>query len=939
VRSARLVVAVALLAGLALILWRCRGTDSSGPPAIVAPAGGSAGPLASGADPLTKAPRWFGQPGVAGRRIAGLVLDTTGAPLPGATVRMASALTMSGQRPEPVVTTDASGAFDFGPQPASTYLVVADAPKLTGAATEIDLRDSTAKPDELRLVLHPCDASIHGFVRDSAGGVVPGALVRRAERLLATRAGAIADASGEYELCLPAGGASVNVTADGYASLDDRAFVWGRTRRDFELAPGTSVTGTVVRADTKVPVEGAIVELHLRNRAPFVASSGADGSFTIDGVPPGRHELSAYADRLSTTDRIEVIAEVEQPAVDVVCELAATVTIAGTVIDRDSRKPVTGVSVGFWNRASTATGWVQAISQADGSFVADRVFPGVYEPRVRWDEDEGERAPITVGDKDVTGVELEVEALATVSGRVTYRGKPVEGAMVRATESRSFATTDHAGDYTLRNVKAGANQLYAQSDRVGAFTNGPTITVTKGERRTHANLELDLAASVAGVVVDQNDKPLAGAYVRFSMLRGQDYGLATTADDGSFSARGMSGGGEYVFEVRQREGSPPFPPVEGKRHAPITVADGATQLTGVRIRVRVERFTIMGRVTDGAGKPVADATLQARPSEDGPRRYFQLPTATSDASGAFTLRDVPAGTYSVQATTARGSATVSDVAAGSTNVSLKLLEAGGIDGTLEGFDPPPAVVAYPADRSMQRRATVSGTSFKLRNLPPGEYRVVARSGERREMVKVSVEPGAIATVTVSTRPLGPVGVIAGTIRTKATGAPMPRIQCGAVSVAGADSSEPSMAMSDARGEFRLEGVPVGAVHVGCADDSVLAQAQVTVTENQVTHVELTADKRATPDDRTGVAGLTLAAPLDEVMVAAIAPGGPAARAGIVVGDVVLRVQEIEIAGLRIDAAGALSLIENSPPGSQVKLALERADKEITVTLTLAEAPR
>lgn len=937
-RSARLAVAVALVAGLALFVWRCRGADSSGPPAVVAPAGGSAGTLATGTDPLTKAPRWFGQPGVAGRRIAGLVLDGAGAPLPGATVRIASALTMSGQRPEPVVTTDASGAFDFGPQPASTYLVVADAPKLTGAAIELDLRDTTTNPGELRLVLHPCDASIHGVVRDSAGGVIPGALVRRSEGTLATRAGAIADASGAYELCLPAGGGSVNVTADGYASLDDRAFVWGRTRRDFELAPGTSVTGKVVRADTKAPVEAAIVELHRENRAPLVASSGADGRFTIDGVPPGRHELSAYADRLSTTDRIEVVAEVEQPAVDVLCELSATSTISGRVIDRDARTPVAGVTVGFWNRANTATGWVQAVSQADGSFVADRVFPGAYEPRVRWDEEEGDRAPITVADKDVTGVELEVEALATISGRVTHRGHPVEGALVRATESRSFTKTDHAGVYTLRNVHAGPNQIYAQSDRVGAFTNGPTITVTKGEHRTHVNVELDLAGSIAGVVVDQHDKPVAGAYLRFSMLRGRDFGMATTADDGSFSARGLSGGGEYLFEVSQREGAPRFPPLEGKRHAPIAVADGATQITGVRVRVRVERFTITGRVTDAAGTPVPDATLRARPTGDGQRRNAQLPTATSDATGAFTLRELPPGTYTVRVTSAHGSAQAPNVAAGSTNIVLQLLDAGGIDGTLEGFATPPSVFAYSTGQGTRRRATVTATSFQFRNLAPGAYQVVATSDERRVVAKVQVEPAASAPVTLRLPARGPVGVIVGTITDKATRTPLSRVQCGAMSVDHDDSDRSLYAVSNARGEFRIEGVPVGAARVGCADEAMLAEATVTITEHQVTRVELSAHKQAPPPPaRTAYAGLTLESPLDELMVSSVAPGGPAARAGIVVGDVVLRVHGIEIAALG-GAEGVLSMIQSGPPGTQVKLTLERADQEVTVTLSLAEGP-
>ena len=43
---------------------------------------------------------------------------------------------------------------------------------------------------------------------------------------------------------------------------------------------------------------------------------------------------------------------------------------------------------------------------------------------------------------------------------------------------------NNAGQFTLHNVPPGTHKLYAESTRIGAFTNRPEVTVVKGEVRT-----------------------------------------------------------------------------------------------------------------------------------------------------------------------------------------------------------------------------------------------------------------------------------------------------------------------------------------------------------------------------------------------------------------------------------------------------------------------
>jgi hypothetical protein len=887
------------------------------------------------ADPLTGAPRWLGQTGVQGRPVAGIVVGEDGAPLAGATVRVANTFTMAGLVTVPSKTTGADGRFDFGPQPAATYVVSAELPKLTSAFLRTDLRNVSARPasDQLRLVMHPCDASIHGTVFDTAEGAIGGATIMRVERGLATAAGAIADDKGSFELCVPAGGAEVIVSADGYAAVEESVNVFGRTKRDFQLAPGTSVTGRTVRADDKSPVAGAIVELRSAdprdNEAPLSTASRADGTFSFDSVASGRHVITALAERMGTQEPVELTTSIGTPTTDIVCELAATYVVSGRVVERDSKKPVVGRAVFLTSRNRSPMDWSgrsYAMTQADGSFTIDHARTGEYQLFVDG-SDRDKRETVKVETADVTDLLIEVEAGAQVSGRVLAGGKPVDGVMVRV--GRPFANSEADGTYVIRGIEPGTHELYAESHRIGAFTKGREITLAAGEDKKGVDIELDLSGSVSGVVVDQNGAPVPGVFLSFSLVHGRDFGSATTADDGSFTARSLSGGGDYVYEVKQRDqASLTLPPASGKRHPPVTVKDGQTHVTGLRVAIRYDRLAISGRVLDTAGKPVADAKVQAVPSGT---EWFRVPATTSAEGGGFTIADLPAGSYTVKATGAQGEGSAPSVAAGTKNVAIRLVEPGGIDGTLKGFTGTPEVNVFRFEQRFdRRRATVSGTTFSLRDLPPGRYALAATAGLDTARATVEVTAGEIKTVVLEVRATG---IVTGKVFDKAH-SPISGLSCMAAlqgqdeMMMGGPSDRPR---SDATGAFRIERAPVGDVMVGCYGRGISAWTQAKVTVAQVTTVELTAAPREANDDsKRRKSGLTLENQLSEVLVKSVEPDSPAAKAGIAPGDVVVKVEN-ETLG-RFQAEMAMRMIEYGE-SNPVKIVLERNEKQVSVSIT------
>jgi uncharacterized protein (DUF2141 family) len=573
-----------------------------------------------------------------------------------------------------------------------------------------------------------------------------------------------------------------------------------------------------------------------------------------------------------------------------------------------------------------------AYSQPDGSFEIDNVLPGEYAAVV--DRDYEERKTFKVDSADVTDLVFEVEPAGSIAGRVVAGGKPVDGASVRVTgESWAMSTTSGAdGSFVLRNIRAGTYSVYAESHRAGAFTQGPKVTLAAGEDKTGVEVELDLAGKISGVVVDKNDAPVAGVFLSFSLLGGRDYGNATTADDGSFTVGALSGGGDYIFEIKQREQSQiVYPPVSGRRHLPISVKDGQTHVSGVRIKILYERLAISGRLTTAAGKPIADAQVTATQREE---RWYRLPLATTDQNGAFTIRDLPAGNYTVKATTPRGEARAENIAAGSTNVALRLKDPGGIDGTLKGFSGTPIVSAmlmHDYDLVNDHRATVTGTTFQLRDLEPGRYRVRATAGGDVAQETVEVVSGANKAVTLTVRENG---TVVGTV-VDDKGKPVAGLRCMTAQKDEAmiiDNGPSPTKLSDAAGNFRIDRAPAGSAMIGCFGEGLSGFIEANVIAGQVTRAAITVKTYDRPDRDGGKrSGLTLEEQLGDVFVKAVEPNSAGARAGIAIGDVI-----VSIDGKKVERGASWEAMRDIELASstEVKLVLERKEKELTVVLKL-----
>jgi protocatechuate 3,4-dioxygenase beta subunit len=843
--SRRVAIAVIVpltIAALVGWVWLRPGSRSARGRGVVA-SGGSAHGRSRGSTTTGAAPHaWLAQRDVGARRVAGRVV-TDGKAVAGATVMLASRASDYGLVGVRRVTTGADGAFDFGAQDAATATVAAEAPGKTGAMTRIDLRDPTLRPapDALVLELRPCVASVVGNVFDAAGGAIPGAVVRRGVLE------AVADADGAYTMCVPIGETTLDVAADGYGGVTVTLAVTGKLRRDFQLSPEGVLVGRAVRADDKTPVAGAIVAVATSGE-PFPGMAGIgsavgkattddDGRFRVEGLVPGRRQVSATAAGLRMSS-MDVVVEAGEAGEPVELALGPTASIRGVVVD-ERKQPVAGATVAIrdpnptWSsRGDNVTG----VTQADGRFTIDGVLAGAYETSV-WPyerRDRTTRRELVVPASGLDGVELVVERGSTVNGVVTLGHRPLAGARVYLKGAFSDQSeSDAEGRFRIRAVEPGDYPIYAEAIQDGAFTNGPSVHVEAGSDVNGITLELDLAGTISGVVVDQRGAPVPGAYLSVSLVDGQDFGEATTGDDGAFKIGALSGGGDYAVRIMaSKQSRQRYEPATGRPFPRVAVADGSSHVDGVRFAVKIERLQIAGRVVDDQGKPVPDARVDAH-VDDEPYFGGGAPSAVTDADGAFAIADLLAGSYALSARAGNGAETDSAAAipAGTRDVRLVLAAPGEIEGTLVGFTGTPRVVAHPfnehARRLSELNAEVHGTTFRIRGVPAGPCMITASSGGvKGDETYVEVKPRATAKVTLTYRGVGSIG---GVVVDGETQAPVEGVRCFG---AGARNVRDE-ASSDAQGRFTIDPAPVGATFVMCQSrDGKFGHAQITVAVGQ-----------------------------------------------------------------------------------------------------------
>jgi protocatechuate 3,4-dioxygenase beta subunit len=875
---------------------------------------------------------WSADRNATARRIAGRV-TYRGAPVKDAVVSLHSMPSRAHVVAPIELRTDANGRFDFGTRAPAMYFVAASSPNTTAAIIDLSLADPTLKPtsEQLELQLGECSAVIEGTIYDASENPLPKMHVRRGGSYGSGLVGVETDERGRYRLCMPVGEVAVEYGGDGFGAVRLTIDVSGETHRDVVLVPEATLTVHVLRADGGAPVADAYVIVGTVESGPdrpalAYGVTDKDGEVRISGLVPGRYGVFGRADGgLQSQAPTEALAQVGV-GTDVIVRLAGSARITGKVVDGTT--PVAGAQVRAIRKLpGGGMGGAIGFSQADGSFVVDHVFPGEVEFTASPFEVDSPTSLIVEAGKSYEGLVLEVKPLATIRGRVTRLGKPVAGVNVCCVTSvvPSSVATDAEGKFEFIGVAPDKYAIAAVSDAIGAGTVPKTITMKSGEQRT-LDFELDIAGTIAGVVVDRDGKPVQGVFVRWLHAKTGDPGQCVTDAHGRYRCGAMTGGGAYRPAVfPSPDATEPYQSADGASYPEVDLKDSRTVIENVTLAIDRPRRAISGRVLDESGGPVADAIVKALPIPDGQPATFsswqRLPSTSTDADGRFSIRDLDAARYAVQARVADGSEGVApSVGGGTDNVTIRIERAGSVEGKLVRFKDTPTIMARPLGEARLVPGTVDGATFRVAGLRPGRYLVTAQTSSEGEARTIDVRPGQITRTDLTSHGHA---TIEGTVFDFRTRAAIANASCQAVVSVDGNPVIPNWdlsgaAKSDASGQFRIDPTPAGSVTVMCRTAGLRwtpSAADVTVVTGGRAVVQLASVENTSENPST--IGIDFDWNATAPRISGVLPNSPAAKAGIAIGDLVTQVNGAAVEGL--NGAGVQRLIESVQVGDEVRL--------------------
>lgn len=511
----------------------------------------------------------------------------------------------------------------------------------------------------------------------------------------------------------------------------------GKTSRDYDvgdvlLPPGTALCGTVVdsggepAADTPLfamlfsywTEAGRIVRLE---EALPVGRTAADGSFRLDDrLLPNRPDPLLLAAGPRGVGFVELAClHRERSDASVAIRLLPTTTLDVHVADER------GAAV------------ADALVVAEPRFVP-LLLPGTYPIHVekvplladcfcaRTDSDgvatlqplalqPGDATPYTLRieaegrDRSVVPVQLPhqgtVEVVLPKTRQLQVRGhvrdtdgRPIAGFHVAARwGARTEAASGDDGSYALALARGDGPLQLAVSAR-GWFPQQHSLQPEAAQGAVTVDFALQPAITLAGRIVDQDGRPVAGAY---AWLVGGDPQSVQSAADGTF-AMPVPPASPRVLHVW-----PPDPDSAFAGGLDHLLAPGQSTVTLVLTRLPPDRSALEVEVTDAQGRPLDLSRVALERQHDGSGVWHPA-TATI---GRITASDLPPGDWSLRLDPAHGPelTTTFRVPPGGETVHLQLLQplAGSAHGEVQladdGSAPPAEIDVYFRDGGQRAR--------------------------------------------------------------------------------------------------------------------------------------------------------------------------------------------------------------------------------------------
>lgn len=263
---------------------------------------------------------------------------------------------------------------------------------------------------------------------------------------------------------------------------------------NFNPAASTgSVTGQLTSSSG-----GAIAGGVVSDSGGASATTNSTGTYTLSGLPPGSHTLTASASGFSSaTQTATVTAGTTTSGVNFILT-PSTGAVAGTVNSASGGAAISGATVSDSGGAST-------ITDSRGAYTLSGLSPGNHTLTASLPTfASADRTTWVTSGQTTTGVNFGLTPLAisgAVSGSVTSTsGTAIVSALVR--DIGGDATTNSAGAYTLNGLAPGSHTLTASAPGFTSVTQ--TVSVTSGTTTPNVNFSLPPSPSPTPLLVQSS---------------------------------------------------------------------------------------------------------------------------------------------------------------------------------------------------------------------------------------------------------------------------------------------------------------------------------------------------------------------------------------------------------------------------------------------------
>jgi len=300
--------------------------------------------------------------------------------------------------------------------------------------------------------------------------------------------------------------------------------------------------------------------------------------------------------------------------------------------------------------AGGAEGYGYSITGVDGNYEIDEgLKTGTYNVHVTaFGYIDADISDVSITAGLTTPLNFFLNCSGGISGTVRNSGGTLlQGITVMAFsedgEYFGYATTNTDGTYVMAtNLETGTYNVTALFPQgyVSNITTG--ISVTRGVETKNVDITLFPSGIITGRITGLNDVPVANASVMATCLDTPEYmGFVCATDtNGSYTINSGLGTGNYMV-MASKGGAIGF--YGGLSPANVTVVAGETT-SNIDITITLSPSptgSISGKVTDAEDRPIEYATVSASGTGFG--------SAATDENGDYKIYDLPAGTYTVEA--------------------------------------------------------------------------------------------------------------------------------------------------------------------------------------------------------------------------------------------------------------------------------------------------